>query len=222
MASEVCLIDHDANKASAEAEDIQHVGFFLGCPLVTGTSGTNIYVYFYSNFSSMLSKHGSTNFGIISSAWKWRIDKSVREIPEILGSWGNVSVDVQRVENNGRKGKEGRDGFLGPAQVSRSSPALSFNLVAHLHRGRLAERFPELFTGPLVNFVPLSYLSRPRSTPYIFFSAFFFFFFFRLLLFPFFDALTLAVREESLETFFDLNNQTRNLPRPHRRAEQLE
>ncbi|XP_043784030.1 L-lactate dehydrogenase A-like 6A [Apis laboriosa] len=38
MASEVCLIDHDANKASAEAEDIQHVGFFLGCPLVTGTS----------------------------------------------------------------------------------------------------------------------------------------------------------------------------------------
>lgn len=91
MASEVCLIDHDANKASAEAEDIQHVGFFLGCPLVTGTSGTttNVYVYFYSNFSPMLSKHGSTNFGIISSAWKWRIDKSVREIPEILGSWGN-------------------------------------------------------------------------------------------------------------------------------------
>ncbi|XP_043518441.1 L-lactate dehydrogenase-like [Frieseomelitta varia] len=38
MASEVCLIDHDANKASAEAEDIQHVGVFLGCPLVTGTS----------------------------------------------------------------------------------------------------------------------------------------------------------------------------------------
>ncbi|PBC32883.1 L-lactate dehydrogenase A 6A [Apis cerana cerana] len=35
MASEVCLIDHDANKASAEAEDIQHVGFFLGCPLKT-------------------------------------------------------------------------------------------------------------------------------------------------------------------------------------------
>ncbi|KOX77690.1 L-lactate dehydrogenase [Melipona quadrifasciata] len=38
MASEVCLIDHDANKASAEAEDIQHVGVFLGCPLITGTS----------------------------------------------------------------------------------------------------------------------------------------------------------------------------------------
>ncbi|XP_068978783.1 L-lactate dehydrogenase-like [Bombus flavifrons] len=38
MASEVCLIDHDSNKASAEAEDIQHVGAFLGCPLVTGTS----------------------------------------------------------------------------------------------------------------------------------------------------------------------------------------
>ncbi|XP_003705633.2 L-lactate dehydrogenase [Megachile rotundata] len=38
LASEVCLIDHDANKASAEAEDIQHVGVFLGSPLVTGTS----------------------------------------------------------------------------------------------------------------------------------------------------------------------------------------
>ncbi|XP_076761894.1 L-lactate dehydrogenase [Xylocopa sonorina] len=38
MASEVCLIDHNASKASAEAEDIQHVGVFLGCPLVTGTS----------------------------------------------------------------------------------------------------------------------------------------------------------------------------------------
>ncbi|XP_031827846.2 L-lactate dehydrogenase isoform X1 [Nomia melanderi] len=38
LASEVCLIDHDANKASAEAEDIQHAGVFLGSPLVTGTS----------------------------------------------------------------------------------------------------------------------------------------------------------------------------------------
>ncbi|XP_076170832.1 uncharacterized protein LOC143148413 [Ptiloglossa arizonensis] len=38
LASEVCLIDHDANKASAEAEDIQHVGVFLGSPLITGTS----------------------------------------------------------------------------------------------------------------------------------------------------------------------------------------
>ncbi|CAK9797915.1 L-lactate dehydrogenase [Anthophora quadrimaculata] len=37
IASEVCLIDHDGDKASAEAEDIQHVGIFLGCPLVTGT-----------------------------------------------------------------------------------------------------------------------------------------------------------------------------------------
>ncbi|CAD1480411.1 unnamed protein product, partial [Heterotrigona itama] len=42
MASEICLIDHDANKASAEAEDIQHVGVFLGCPLVTGTSSTHM------------------------------------------------------------------------------------------------------------------------------------------------------------------------------------
>lgn len=38
MASEVCLIDHDEKKATAEAEDIQHAGVFLGCPLVTGTS----------------------------------------------------------------------------------------------------------------------------------------------------------------------------------------
>ncbi|XP_034191224.1 L-lactate dehydrogenase [Osmia lignaria lignaria] len=38
LASEVWLIDSDANKASAEAEDIQHVGVFLGSPLVTGTS----------------------------------------------------------------------------------------------------------------------------------------------------------------------------------------
>ncbi|XP_076287370.1 L-lactate dehydrogenase A-like 6A [Lasioglossum baleicum] len=38
LASEVCLIDHDLEKASAEAEDIRHVGVFLGSPLVTGTS----------------------------------------------------------------------------------------------------------------------------------------------------------------------------------------
>lgn len=39
IASEVCLIDQNSGKASAEAEDIQHAGIFLGCPLVTGTSG---------------------------------------------------------------------------------------------------------------------------------------------------------------------------------------
>lgn len=40
IASEVCLIDQNLDKASAEAEDIQHAGIFLGCPLVIGTSGT--------------------------------------------------------------------------------------------------------------------------------------------------------------------------------------
>lgn len=39
IASEVCLIDQNVDKASAEAEDIQHAGIFLGCPLVIGTSG---------------------------------------------------------------------------------------------------------------------------------------------------------------------------------------
>jgi len=34
------LIDQNSDKASAEAEDIQHAGIFLGCPLVIGTSGT--------------------------------------------------------------------------------------------------------------------------------------------------------------------------------------
>ncbi|XP_039309244.1 L-lactate dehydrogenase B-A chain isoform X2 [Solenopsis invicta] len=38
IASEVCLIDQNSNKASAEAEDIQQAGIFLGCPLVIGTS----------------------------------------------------------------------------------------------------------------------------------------------------------------------------------------
>ncbi|KAH0946522.1 hypothetical protein HN011_008779 [Eciton burchellii] len=38
IASEVCLIDQNLDKAYAEAEDIQHAGIFLGCPLVTGTS----------------------------------------------------------------------------------------------------------------------------------------------------------------------------------------
>ncbi|KAL6442802.1 hypothetical protein ACFW04_002695 [Cataglyphis niger] len=38
IASEVCLIDQNQDKASAEAEDIQHAGVFLGCPLVIGTS----------------------------------------------------------------------------------------------------------------------------------------------------------------------------------------
>ncbi|XP_025072917.1 L-lactate dehydrogenase A chain-like [Pogonomyrmex barbatus] len=38
IASEVCLIDQNLDKASAEAEDIQHAGIFLGCPLVIGTS----------------------------------------------------------------------------------------------------------------------------------------------------------------------------------------
>ncbi|KYQ59233.1 L-lactate dehydrogenase [Trachymyrmex zeteki] len=38
IASEICLIDQNSDKASAEAEDIQHAGIFLGCPLVVGTS----------------------------------------------------------------------------------------------------------------------------------------------------------------------------------------
>ncbi|EZA51481.1 L-lactate dehydrogenase [Ooceraea biroi] len=38
IASEVCLIDQNLDRASAEAEDIQHAGIFLGCPLVTSTS----------------------------------------------------------------------------------------------------------------------------------------------------------------------------------------
>ncbi|KAF7382201.1 hypothetical protein HZH66_013633 [Vespula vulgaris] len=42
MASEVCLFDKDGNKASAEAEDIQHAGIFLGNPLVTGTSDVSM------------------------------------------------------------------------------------------------------------------------------------------------------------------------------------
>lgn len=39
MASEVCLIDKNAGRAEAEAEDIRHAGIFLGNPLVTGTAG---------------------------------------------------------------------------------------------------------------------------------------------------------------------------------------
>lgn len=42
IASEVCLIDKDASKAEAEAEDIRHAGVFLGNPLVTGTAGDSI------------------------------------------------------------------------------------------------------------------------------------------------------------------------------------
>ncbi|XP_063986220.1 L-lactate dehydrogenase-like [Diachasmimorpha longicaudata] len=38
MASEVCLIDKNAARAEAEAEDIRHAGIFLGNPLVTGTA----------------------------------------------------------------------------------------------------------------------------------------------------------------------------------------
>ncbi|XP_020290515.1 uncharacterized protein LOC109858050 [Pseudomyrmex gracilis] len=38
IASEICLIDQNAERASAEAEDVQHAGMFLGCPRVTGTS----------------------------------------------------------------------------------------------------------------------------------------------------------------------------------------
>lgn len=135
MASEVCLIDHDANKASAEAEDIQHVGFFLGCPLVTGTSGTRqprlyIYISISTILTSMLS---STNTQVsrslepstIHSAWKGGNGKSVREIRNSR----NVSVDAQRVGDNGppcRKGNEGRSEFLGPAEILlRSCPLIS-------------------------------------------------------------------------------------------------
>ncbi|XP_035727692.1 L-lactate dehydrogenase-like [Vespa mandarinia] len=42
MASEICLFDKDGSKASAEAEDIQHAGIFLGNPLVTGTSDVSM------------------------------------------------------------------------------------------------------------------------------------------------------------------------------------
>lgn len=85
MASEVCLIDHDANKASAEAEDIQHVGFFLGCPLVTGTSGTRqprLYIYFYFEYFDLDAfeyEHASfTKFKTLDDSfrverWKWKI-----------------------------------------------------------------------------------------------------------------------------------------------------
>ncbi|XP_034952482.1 L-lactate dehydrogenase B-B chain-like isoform X2 [Chelonus insularis] len=38
MASEVCLIDKNAVRAEAEAEDIRHAGIFLGNPLIIGTS----------------------------------------------------------------------------------------------------------------------------------------------------------------------------------------
>nr|XP_046468991.1 L-lactate dehydrogenase-like [Neodiprion pinetum] len=38
MASEVCLVDKDAEYAAAEAADIQHGGVFIGNPLVTGTA----------------------------------------------------------------------------------------------------------------------------------------------------------------------------------------
>ncbi|CAD6232990.1 GSCOCG00007084001-RA-CDS, partial [Cotesia congregata] len=38
MASEVCLIDKNAVRAEAEAEDIRHAGIFLGNPLITGTA----------------------------------------------------------------------------------------------------------------------------------------------------------------------------------------
>ncbi|XP_008551650.1 L-lactate dehydrogenase-like [Microplitis demolitor] len=38
MASEVCLIDKNAVRAEAEAEDIRHAGIFLGNPLITGTT----------------------------------------------------------------------------------------------------------------------------------------------------------------------------------------
>lgn len=52
----------------------------------------------------------------------------------------------------------------GPRSGSFSTPVLSFNLAAHLHhrvltRDRRSKRFPELFTGQLVNFVPLLFIS---------------------------------------------------------------
>lgn len=57
---------------------------------------------------------------------------------------------------------------------------LFFNLVAHLHRRVLTrgpprqERFPELFTGQLVNFVPLLFISAViDSVIHIFSSRFF-------------------------------------------------
>ena len=57
---------------------------------------------------------------------------------------------------------------------------LSFNLLAHLHRRVLTrgppqqERFPELFTGQLVNFVPLLFISAViDSVIHIFSSRFF-------------------------------------------------
>ncbi|XP_048515552.1 L-lactate dehydrogenase-like [Athalia rosae] len=42
MASEVCLIDKDGEKAMAEAADIQHAGVFIGNPLVTGHSDITV------------------------------------------------------------------------------------------------------------------------------------------------------------------------------------
>lgn len=81
------------------------------------------------------------------------------------------------------RGTKGGVNFWDRQRFRDPSPVLSFNLVAHLHR--LTERFPELFTARLVNFVPLSYLSRPRSTPrYIY--IYLFFFPFLLLSTPFF------------------------------------
>lgn len=39
MASEICLVDKNKEKAEAEAEDIGHASIFLGNPLVIGTHG---------------------------------------------------------------------------------------------------------------------------------------------------------------------------------------
>ena len=57
---------------------------------------------------------------------------------------------------------------------------LSFNLVAHLHRRVLTrgppqrERFPELFTGQLVNFVPFLFISAVIDSVIHIFSSLFF------------------------------------------------
>lgn len=94
------------------------------------------------------------------------------------------SVNVQWVRKNGHRPERGKWIFGTASRVPRSGSfslllALSFNLVAHLHRrvltrGTLQQAFPRAFHQPARKFrATLIYLGRDRLHDTYFFFSFF-------------------------------------------------
>lgn len=92
----------------------------------------HIVIYFYSNFLS----NTRPNFKILHfnslETWKWKIDKSVTEIPEIFGCREMFPWTCGGSETTVPLAERGRNEFLGPVEVSRSFSLRSCPLISSL------------------------------------------------------------------------------------------